>query len=134
MAGPSGRRPRPGPGRPSPGQAAAESADRRLGALCREIGEVEHSYFESFRTFSQDFDFRQPDLRVDTSVDALRAWSSNLDRELMTALEAMTEPDMSSRRIMRADFDEDYFSPLPTEQLDVYREACSSSTAKPVCT
>jgi hypothetical protein len=35
----------------------------------------------------------------------------------------MTEPDMSSRRIMRADFDEDYFSPLPTEQRDMYREA-----------
>ena len=94
-----------------------------LGALCREIGEIEHSYVESFRTFSQNFDFRHPDPQVDASVAALRAWYTELDRDLIAALEALTEADTTSRRINRGDFDEDYFSPLPMEQLDVYREA-----------
>ena len=94
-----------------------------LGALCREIGEIEHSYVESFRTFSQNFDFRHPDAWVEASVAALRAWYTELDQDLMAALEGLTEADTTSRRITRGDFDQDYFSPLPTEQLDVYREA-----------
>jgi hypothetical protein len=94
-----------------------------LGTLCREIGEIEHSYVESFKTFSQAFDFRHPDPRVEASVVALRAWYTELDRDLMAALDALTEADTTSRRITRGDFDQDYFSPLPTEQLDVYREA-----------
>jgi hypothetical protein len=40
----------------------------------------------------------------------------------MTALEALSTDDMG-RRIERLDFEEGYFSPLPTEQFDVYREA-----------
>ncbi len=94
-----------------------------LGALCREIGEIEHSYVESFRTFRQDFGYRHPDPRIETSVAALRAWYAELDRDLLAALETLSEEDMTSRRIARGDFDEGYFSPLPTEQLDVYREA-----------
>jgi hypothetical protein len=94
-----------------------------LGALCREIGEIEHSYVESFQTFRQQFDFRHPDPLIETSVAALRAWYGELDRDLVAALEAMSMADTTSRRISRSDFDAGYFSPLPTEQLDVYREA-----------
>ncbi len=94
-----------------------------LGALCREIGEIEHSYVESFRTFRQDFDYRHPDAAIETSVLALRGWYAELDRELMAALETLSEADVMSRRILRGDFEEDYFSPSVTEQLDVYREA-----------
>jgi len=32
-----------------------------LGAICREIGEIEYSYVESFRTFTQDFTYRNED-------------------------------------------------------------------------
>ena len=94
-----------------------------LGALCREIGEIEHAYVESFRTFRQDFVYRHPEPTIETSVIALRAWYAELDRDLMTALETLSEADMTSRRILRGDFDEGYFSPSITEQLDVYREA-----------
>jgi len=94
-----------------------------LGALCREIGEIEHSYVESFRTFRQDFEYRHPAARIETSVAALRAWYAELDRDLMAVLETLSEADITSRRIVRGDFEEGYFSPLPTEQLDVYREA-----------
>src|SRR6185369_2530844 len=36
-----------------------------LGELCREIGEIEHTYVESFRTFRQDFSYRNPDLALE---------------------------------------------------------------------
>jgi hypothetical protein len=42
--------------------------------------------------------------------------------ELAAVLEQLSAEDME-RRIERADFSEDYFSPTPIEQLDVYREA-----------
>ncbi len=94
-----------------------------LGALCREIGEIEHAYVESFRTFRQDFAYRNPDPRLEHSVAALTAWYAELDRDLMAAVAALSEDDIEHRRIVRGDFDTDYFSPLPKAQLDVYREA-----------
>lgn len=45
-----------------------------LGALCREIGEIEHTYVESFRTFRQDFSYRNPDPELERSVAALKTW------------------------------------------------------------
>ncbi len=94
-----------------------------LGALCREIGEIEQAYIESFRTFRQDFAYRNPDPGLEDSVAALKAWFAELDRDLMSAVEALSEDDIASRRIIRGDFGEAYFSPLPKAQLDVYREA-----------
>jgi hypothetical protein len=94
-----------------------------LGALCREIGEIEQTYVESFRTFRQDFAYRNPDPGLEHSVAALRAWFAELDRDLMAAVGALSEDDIANRRIIRGDFDEEYFSPLPKAQLDVYREA-----------
>jgi uncharacterized damage-inducible protein DinB len=94
-----------------------------LGALCRDIGEIEHSYVESFRTFRQDFDYRHPDPLIETSVAALQQWYAELDRDLMAVLEILSEADMTSRRIIRSDYDSGYYSPLPPEQPDGYREA-----------
>ncbi len=94
-----------------------------LGALCREIGEIEHSYVESFRTFRQDFVYGMSDPRLEHSVVALKAWFAELDLDLMAAVEGLSEDDIASRKIIRGDFDVDYFAPLPKEQLDVYREA-----------
>jgi hypothetical protein len=94
-----------------------------LGALCREIGEIEHTYVQSFRTFRQDFSYRNPDPALERSVAALEAWFAELDRELIAAVEALSDDDIANRRIIRGDFDEAFFSPLPKVQLDVYREA-----------
>jgi hypothetical protein len=94
-----------------------------LGALCREIGEIEQTYAVSFRTFRQDFAYRNPDPGLEHSVAALKAWFAELDRDLMSAVEALSEDAIASRRIVRGDFEEEYFSPLPKVQLDVYREA-----------
>jgi hypothetical protein len=94
-----------------------------LGALCREIGEIEKTYVDSFRTFRADFSYRNPDPELEHSVAALKAWYAELDRDLMAAVAALTEDDIASRRIIRGDFDEEFFSPLPKIQLDIYREA-----------
>jgi len=94
-----------------------------LGELCREIGEIEHSYVEALRTFRQDFDWRTPDPRVERSVGALREWYADLDRRLATELEALTEDEVANRRVTRHDFDVEGFSPLPPQELDIYREA-----------
>jgi uncharacterized damage-inducible protein DinB len=94
-----------------------------LGELCREIGEIEHSYVEALRTFRQDFDWRTPDPRVERSVGALREWYADLDRRLATALEALTEDEVANRRVTRHDFGVEGFSPLPPQELDIYREA-----------
>lgn len=98
-------------------------ANASLGALCREIGEIERAYVDSFRSFRLDFGFRNPDPELERSVAALSAWYAALDRELMEALEGLSEGDIADRRIVRNDFDIDDFAPLPAVQLDIYREA-----------
>ena len=94
-----------------------------LGELCREIGDIQQSYVEAFRTFRQEFGHRNPDRRLERSVAALTAWFADLDRDLRSALEDLTENDIAGRRIVRSDFDIDDFSPLPGQELDIYREA-----------
>ncbi|HEX8024958.1 MAG TPA: DinB family protein [Candidatus Limnocylindrales bacterium] len=97
-------------------------ANRPLGELCLEIGEVEQAYVESFRTFHQDFHWRHPDPAIATSVERLVAWYARLDADLTAALEAITEADATDRRIRRGAA-EDAFSLPVTQQLDIYREA-----------
>lgn len=94
-----------------------------LGALCREIGEIEHSYVESLRNFRQDFTYRNPDPSLERSVGALRSWFDALDADLMDAIGALSEDDIDGRRVRRSDFEEDFFSPNVRVQLDIYREA-----------
>jgi uncharacterized damage-inducible protein DinB len=94
-----------------------------LGELCREIADIEHSYVQAFHVFRQDFNWRNPDPRMEHSVAALTAWYADLDRDLLAAIEALTEDDIADRRIKRSDFDVEYFSPLAGQELDTYREA-----------
>ena len=100
-----------------------EGTTASLGALCREIGEVEHAYIESFTTFRLHFRYRNPDPPLESSVAELSSWYAELDRELIAALEALSEDDIANRRIVRSDFEIDDFAPLPAVQLDIYREA-----------
>ncbi len=98
-------------------------ATATLGALCREIGEIERSYVDSFKTFRQDFGYRHPDPAIENDVVALSSWFAELDRDLLAAVAGLSEDDIANRRIVRGDFDVDDFAPLPKVQLDVYREA-----------
>jgi len=101
-----------------PGVAAST-----LGEVCREIGEIEHSYIEAFRTFRQDFGWRNDDPGVERDVAAVTGWYAELDRDLNAVLEDLSDDDVRNRRIERHDYDVEGFSPLPAQELDIYREA-----------
>jgi hypothetical protein len=92
-----------------------------FGQLCREIGEIEYSYIEAIRTFRQDFEWHNPDPRLERSVAALSSWFADLDKDLQAAIEAVTDDDATNRRFFRADLPD--FSPLLPQELDIYREA-----------
>jgi hypothetical protein len=94
-------------------------ANPTLGALCREMGEVQQAYITSFQTFAQDFAYRVEDPELESSVERLAAWFQALDRELKEALEALSEEDIQTRVIDRGSG----FILPPLVQLHIYREA-----------
>jgi hypothetical protein len=90
-----------------------------LGSLCREIGEVQQAYIQSFRTWKQDFSYRHPDPTIEGSVERLTAWYTELDGELKATIEGLSEEDIQQQVVDRGpDFK------LPAQyNLDVYKEA-----------
>jgi hypothetical protein len=90
-----------------------------LGALCREMGEVQHAYIQSFKTFQQDFDYRNEEPGLAASVDRLAGWFEELDGELKEAIEAFSEEEIQDRTIDRGGG----FILPPQIQLHIYREA-----------
>ena len=94
-------------------------ATETLGALCRELAEVQRSYTESFETFRQDFSARDAEPERGGSVAALTAWYAELDGELAAALERLSDDDVANRLIDRGGG----FTVPPPFQLDVLREA-----------
>jgi hypothetical protein len=94
-------------------------ANPTLGALCREIGEVEVAYIQSFKTFKQDFTNRHTEPGLEDSVTALAAWFAELDRELKAVIGGLAEEDIKGRTIDRGGD----FRPAPFIQLEIYKEA-----------
>lgn len=93
-------------------------ANPTLGALCREWGEVQHAYAESFKTFKQDFSYRSGQPQFETSVAQLQAWYGALDAELAAALAALSEEDVQGKMVDRGGWS------LPvTTNFHTYREA-----------
>lgn len=90
-----------------------------LGVLCREIGEVEQSYIDSFKSFNQDFSYRNEEPGIESSVAKLSAWYQELDKKLESAVAAIKEEDVHNRVINR---DGD-FHVAPFVQLEIYKEA-----------
>lgn len=90
---------------------------KSLGVLCREMGEVEYGYIQSFKDFKLDFAYRYPDATIANSVSGLKAWFAELDTELLTTLENLSEETIQNQHIDRGGWS------LPvTVQLHVYRE------------
>jgi hypothetical protein len=88
-----------------------------LGALFREIGEIEHSYLQSFKTFKQDFSYRNGEAGLETSKDKLKAWYEKLDGEMKTTLEAFSADDLK-KSVDRGGFE----APLEM-QTQIYLQA-----------
>lgn len=90
-----------------------------LGALCRDIGDTEYSYIQSFKTCKQDFSYHNPDPQLERSVAALTAWYAELDRDLRAAVEALSEEDCATCPINRGSG----MTVLPSVQIAIYNEA-----------
>ena len=87
-----------------------------LGALCREMGEVEYSYIQSLKTFKQDWTYRNTESGLDSSVARLKVWYQTLDADMKATVEAFSDEDLK-REIDRG-------FKVPTEvQLDIYLQA-----------
>lgn len=97
----------------------AGDATPTLGALCRDIGETEYSYIQSFKTCKQDFSYHNPDPQLERSVAALTTWYADLDRDLRAAIEALSEEDCATCPIDRGSS----FTVLPPVQIAIYNEA-----------
>jgi hypothetical protein len=90
-----------------------------LGTLCREMGEIQHSYIESFKTFKHDFTYRHDDWTVETQVEPLKIWYEKLDQELETVLRQLTDDDIGKNIIDRG-----FGMQFPVMvQFHVYRES-----------
>lgn len=97
---------------------APGGANPPLGALCAEIGETEHAYIQSFKTFAVDFSYRNPEQGMETSVVRLAAWFQALDADLEAVIAGLSEEDVKTRQIDRGGW-----SLPPLIQLEVYKEA-----------
>jgi hypothetical protein len=90
-----------------------------LGALCREMGEVQVAYIQSFKTFKLDFSYRHDEPGLQDSVQRLAAWFEELDQELKDVVVGLSEEELNNRVIDRGP----NFTLLPRIQLEVYKEA-----------
>jgi hypothetical protein len=94
-------------------------ANPPLGTLCREIGEVERAYIDSFKTFTLDFSYRNTAPGLDNSVAQLSAWYAELDAELKATIEGLSQEDIDGRLVERGP----NFKVPPLIQLEIYKEA-----------
>ncbi len=90
-----------------------------LGALCREIGEVQVAYIQSFETLRQDFSYRNREPGLEGSVARLQAWFQDLDGRLRAVIEEYSEEDLQIKVIVRGPD----FIISPRIQLEIYKEA-----------
>ena len=89
-----------------------------LGELCRELGEVQHAYVQSFHNFKVDFSWRSEDERYLHSTAALQEWYAQLDADLEAALRTITDADMRDKQMDRDGFEVELHI-----SLDIFREA-----------
>jgi hypothetical protein len=89
-----------------------------LGALCREMGEIEYSYLQSLKTFKQEWSYHNTEAGLDSSVARLKAWYQTMDDDLKTTVSAFSDENFK-KSIDRAS---GYGMPVET-QLDIYVQA-----------
>ena len=89
-----------------------------LGELCVQIGEWQHSYVESFKTFKQDFEYRHPEAaELAGSTAKLRAWWQQLDADLEAAVSALSDEDIASKVVDKGGWEASL-----TWNLDILKE------------
>src|SRR5947208_8871568 len=73
---------------------SAGGQNMTLGALCREMGETEHSYTQSLKTFKQDWSYRNTEAGLGSSVARLQEWFHTLDEEMKATVSALSDEDL----------------------------------------
>lgn len=90
-----------------------------LGALCREMGEVEQAYIDSFKTGTLDFSYRHSEREaIEGNVARLIIWYAELDATLKQTIAALNDEEIANTLIDRG-----AFQLPPNLQLFVYNEA-----------
>ena len=88
-----------------------------FGALCRQMGETEHSYIQSLKIFKQEWSYRNTEADVVSSVARLKAWFQTLDDEMQATITAFSDEDVK-KTVERGGY------PVTVAfQLDVYLQA-----------
>jgi uncharacterized damage-inducible protein DinB len=66
-----------------------------LGALCREVGEIEYSYIQSLKTFKQDWSYHNTEVGLESDVNRLKTWYQTLDDEMKATVSALADEDLT---------------------------------------
>jgi hypothetical protein len=90
-----------------------------LGELCRDMGNTERLYIDSFKTFKMNWGAGSADAGIENSVARLKAWYKALDEEFDSVLKAIPQSDMQSKTVDRGG---GFLMPLGG-QFHTYREA-----------
>jgi uncharacterized damage-inducible protein DinB len=88
-----------------------------LGALLREMGDIEHSYIHSLKTGRQDWSYHNMEAGLESSVARLKACYQRLDDELQATVSAFADEDLTKL------VDRGGFSATVERQVDHYGEA-----------
>jgi len=88
-----------------------------LGALLREMGDIEHSYIQSLKTGRQDWSYHNTEAGLESDVTRLKAWYQRLDDELQATISAFSDEDLT--RLV----DRGGFSATVERQVDHFGEA-----------
>jgi uncharacterized damage-inducible protein DinB len=88
-----------------------------LGALLREMGDIEYAYIQSLKTFKQDWSYHNTEAGLESSMTRLKAWYSALDEEMKATVSDLSDEDLT-KTVDRGGFS------MPVDlQLDVYLQA-----------
>lgn len=99
--------------------ARALPGNPSLGELCREAGQLDGIYIDSFRTFVVDWDGKVTAPQgAETRVSVLRDWYSRSDADLKAVLGAIPEEEVQGRQVDRGG----YSVPVGV-QFHIYRES-----------
>ena len=88
-----------------------------LGALLREMGDIEYAYIQSLKTFKQDWSYHNTEAGLESSISQIRMWYSTLDEEMKATVSDLSDED-ATKTIDRGGFS----TPIDL-QLDVYLQA-----------
>ncbi len=90
-----------------------------IGALCREIGETQQNYINSFKSLELHFDYQHPEPEVEQSIAALREWYQRMDQELEQVISAFTDEELQTKKVDRGG---GFVIPIQLN-LTIYQEA-----------